>query len=94
MDDAVRATATDARFLWTVFTRFEPAADICACATKIIRNQATFTPPIAIDARLKPSYPEELFCDPDTAKTVTQRWRDYFPSGVEMGDSDVGHLDS
>jgi hypothetical protein len=24
---------------------------------------------------------------------VTRRWREYFPDGVEMGDSDTAHLD-
>jgi hypothetical protein len=49
---------------------------------------------LAIDARMKPSYPEELFCDPDTARTVERRWHEYFPAGgVEMGDSDRAHLD-
>ena len=28
-DDATRATRSDINFLWTTFTRFEPAADIC-----------------------------------------------------------------
>jgi len=42
---------------------------------------------------LVPWYPGELFCDPATAKTVDQRWTEYFPSGrVAMGDSDEGHL--
>ena len=27
-----------------------------------------------------------------TAERVARRWREYFPSGVEMGDSDLGHL--
>ena len=45
-------------------------------------------------ARFKREYPDELFCDPDTAATVTRRWKEYFPKGgVEMGDSDAGHLD-
>ena len=49
---------------------------------------------LLIDARKKAGYPEELFCDPETAVQVDRRWREYFPSGdVEMGDSDVGHLD-
>jgi hypothetical protein len=59
-----------------------------------VRNHVSYTPPILIDARLKPGFPDELFCDEATAKTVTERWREYFPSGVEMGDSDAGHLDS
>ena len=51
-------------------------------------------PPLVIDARMKPGYPEELFCDEDTARRVDERWKEYFPAGdVEMGDSDRGHLD-
>ncbi|HLA76103.1 MAG TPA: hypothetical protein VJU18_00845 [Vicinamibacteria bacterium] len=47
-----------------------------------------------IDARLKPGFPKELSCDPETAARVTERWKDYFPTGgVEMGDSEAGHLD-
>lgn len=46
-----------------------------------------------IDARLHPGFPEEVSCDPQTAATVTRRWREYFPGGMEMGDSERGHLD-
>jgi hypothetical protein len=79
-------------FLWTTFTRFEPAADIHAARVEIVRNHVSYTPPIVIDARLKPGFPAELFCREDVAETVTRRWREYFPSGVEMGDAAVGHL--
>ena len=42
---------------------------------------------------MKPSYPKELFCDPETAARVESRWREYFPAGgVEMGDSDRASL--
>ncbi len=92
VDDPRRAVTSPMSFLWTVFTRFEPAADIHAAATRVVRNHLVRTPPIVIDARMKPSYPAELFCDPGTAATVTRRWREYFPSGVEMGDSDSSHL--
>jgi 3-polyprenyl-4-hydroxybenzoate decarboxylase len=95
VDDARAATRTPARFLWTTFTRFEPAADIHASEVRLVRNHPAFVPPVAIDARRKPSYPAELFCDPETAATVARRWREYFPGGtVEMGDSDAGHLDA
>ena len=50
-------------------------------------------PPIVIDARLKPGFPGELFCDDETARTVSRRWREYFDRPVEMGDSGAGHLD-
>ena len=93
-DDAERATRSVFNFLWSTFTRFEPAADLHGRAVGLVRNHPSFTPPVAIDARMKPSYPEELFCDPRTAARVERRWREYFPAGgVEMGDSDRAHLD-
>ena len=93
-DDAARATKSVFNFLWTTFTRFEPAADLHARAVRLDRLHPSFEPPVAIDARLKPWYPEELFCDPETAALVTRRWKEYFPGGgVAMGDSDRGHLD-
>lgn len=93
VDDAVRATSTTTAFLWTTFTRFEPAADVHA-RYRVARHHLCYREPIVIDARMKGAYPDELFCDPETARTVSRRWKDYFPDGgVEMGDSDVGHLD-
>ena len=80
-------------FLWTTFTRFEPAADIHAAATRVVRHHLSYSAPVAIDARMKPWYPGEVTCRQDIAETVTRRWREYFPSGVEMGDSAKGHLD-
>lgn len=94
VDNSRQTTATEARFLWTVFTRFEPAGDIYAAATRVERHHISYQGPVCIDARIKPHYPEELFCDPDTAKRVEDRWKEYFPDGgVEMGDSDSAHLD-
>ncbi len=93
-DEPSRAAASPMNFLWTTFTRFEPAADIYASQTGVARHHISYTPPLVIDARIKPPYPKELFCDPETAATVTRRWKEYFPDGgVEMGDSDRGHLD-
>ena len=93
-DDAARATRSDMNFLWTTFTRFEPAADITAADQKIVRNHVSYAGPVVIDARMKPWYPKELSCDPATARLVDGRWGQYFPAGrVEMGDSERGHLD-
>jgi 3-polyprenyl-4-hydroxybenzoate decarboxylase len=93
-DDPARALASPINFLWTTFTRFEPAADIHAAGVEVKRHHLSYTSPLVIDARVKPPYPDELFCDPDTAELVTRRWLEYFPDGkVEMGDSDRGHLD-
>jgi UbiD family decarboxylase len=93
-DDARRAARSSMNFLWTTFTRFEPAADIHAAHTRIVRNHLAYSGPVVIDARMKPWYPKELSCRDDIAATVTRRWREYFPSrDVPMGDSERGHLD-
>lgn len=94
VDDAARAARSSINFLWTTFTRFNPAADIHAARIELVGSQASFTGPLLIDARMKPGYPEELTCDERTAATVSERWREYFPAGrAEMGDSERGHLD-
>ena len=81
-------------FLWTTFTRFEPAADIHAAATRIVRHHLAYSAPVVVDARIKPWYPKEVMCREDIAETVTRRWREYFPARtVEMGDSERAHLD-
>ncbi len=92
-DEPRRAAASAMNFLWTTFTRFEPAADLHAASRDVVRNHLSYKPPILIDARLKPGFPDELFCDQETEATVTRRWKEYFPGGkVEMGDSNAGHL--
>jgi UbiD family decarboxylase len=93
-DEPARATRSDMNFLWTTFTRFEPAADIHSATQRVVRHHLSYEAPIVIDARLKPWYPKEVSCDPRTAATVTARWKEYFPDvPVEMGDSERGHLD-
>ncbi len=93
-DEAARAAASSMNFLWTTFTRFEPAADIHAAERRIVRNHIAYRGPIVIDARLKPTFPKELRCRADIADLVTRRWNEYFPSGrVAMGDSERAHLD-
>lgn len=93
-DDPERTARSAINFLWSTFTRFDPAADIHAARSELSQGHALRHPPLLIDARAKPGYPEELFCDPDTARLVDRRWKEYFPArGVEMGDSDAAHLD-
>jgi len=92
-DDADRHVKSTMNFLWATFTRFDPAADLHAAQLELVGGHPSYTPPVAIDARMKPWYPVELFADERTAATVTRRWKDYFPAGMPMGDSDRGHLD-
>ena len=88
VDNVAKTLKNTTSFLWTVFTRFEPAADIHAPAT-IVRNHISRSGPLLIDARMKPSYPPEVTCDPHTAQLVTQKWNRYFPQGLKMGDSEL-----
>src|SRR5215831_8970330 len=77
-DDAnVAQSAND--FLWSTWTRFEPAADIYAAATTIVRHHPSYQPPMVIDARKKPSLPDELIVRDDIRELVDRRWREYFP---------------
>ena len=93
VDNAVKATHSVAAFLWTTFTRFNPAADIHSAGTRLHKHKISYDLPVVIDARFKPWYPDELFCDETTAALVSSRWQEYFGRRrVEMGDSTAGHL--
>ena len=77
-DDAnVARSAPD--FLWSTWTRFEPASDIYAADTKVLRHHLAYTGPIVIDARTKPGFPRELIVRDDIGELVDRRWREYFP---------------
>ena len=82
VDDARSAARDDRSFLWHVFTRFEPAADLAASRRQIVRNHVAFTPPVVLDARMKPWMPRVVEADPETVSLVDRRWRDYFPEGA------------
>lgn len=77
VDDAAQTAATQTSFLWTVFTRFNPATDMFAAA-EVRDHHLSYKLPIVIDARMKPGYPDELFPREDIVKTVDQRWHEYF----------------
>jgi UbiD family decarboxylase len=77
-DDATVARSIK-DFLWSTWTRFEPASDIYAADTKVIRHHLAYAGPIVIDARTKPGFPKELIVRDDIAELVGRRWREYFP---------------
>ena len=76
-DASVASSAPD--FLWSTWTRFEPASDIYAANTQVSRHHLAYTAPIVIDARTKPGFPKELIVRDDIAALVERRWREYFP---------------
>ncbi|MEO6391735.1 MAG: UbiD family decarboxylase, partial [Pyrinomonadaceae bacterium] len=81
-DDATVADSA-AKFLWATWTRFEPAADIHAAKTTVVRNHLSYSGPVVFDARMKPGYPDELIVRPDIGELVERRWREYFPQAAK-----------
>jgi hypothetical protein len=77
VDDAAEATASTELFLWTAFTRFEPAADLSGREKREARFHVGLTPPVVIDARMKPWYPEVMAVDEPTKDLVDRRWAEY-----------------
>jgi UbiD family decarboxylase len=80
-DDAMVAKSVS-DFLWSTWTRFEPAADIYAAETNVERHHLGYTGPVVIDARMKPGFPAELIVREDIAALVDRRWTEYFPRGL------------
>ncbi|RWX45944.1 hypothetical protein H206_00011 [Candidatus Electrothrix aarhusensis] len=53
VDSTAEATESMQEFIWTFFTRFEPAADIHGKEQQVKRFHVGLTPPIVFDCRLK-----------------------------------------
>jgi 3-polyprenyl-4-hydroxybenzoate decarboxylase len=77
LHDDPRAIRSTSDFLWSTWTRFEPAADIHAAETTVIRHHLAYSGPIVIDARTKPGFPKELVVREDIAEKVDRRWNEY-----------------
>jgi UbiD family decarboxylase len=79
LHDDVSVARSSSDFLWSTWTRFEPAGDIYAAETNVVRHHLAYRGPIIIDARKKPSLPDELIVRDDIAQLVDRRWGEYFP---------------
>jgi UbiD family decarboxylase len=79
LHDDARVAKSMSNFLWATWTRFEPAGDIYAAETGVVRHHLAYRSPIVIDARKKPSLPGELVVRDDIARIVDRRWSEYFP---------------
>ena len=77
VDDLAEATATDELFLWTTFTRMEPAADVHGREHHVARFHVGLEPPVVFDCRLKPWYPDVMQVDDETRDLVDRRWDEY-----------------
>lgn len=82
VDNLEGATCSTQEFLWTFFTRFEPAADIHSACTKIQRFHVGLTPPIVFDCRMKPWYTDILEVDDATRNLVDSRIAKILPKSL------------
>ncbi len=80
VDSTAGATCSLQEFLWTFFTRFEPAADIHGADQTVRRFHVGLTPPIVFDCRMKPWYTEILAVDPATKKLVDDKISSMIPA--------------
>ena len=79
VDDSAACVRDEESFLWTVFTRFEPAADIHARESRLERFHVQLSAPIVLDCRMKPWYPPPVEPLPETVKRVDALWPSIFP---------------
>ncbi len=79
VDDTGKATCSMQEFLWTFFTRFEPAADIHGAATSVKRFHVGLKPPVVFDCRMKPWYTEILEVDDETRTLVDEKFDRIIP---------------
>ena len=81
VDDVAECVSSTEKFLWTWFTRFEPANDILASHMENVRFHTQLKAPLLFDSRMKPWYPGVVEPAPETVKLVDKRWGEYFPGG-------------
>jgi UbiD family decarboxylase len=79
VDDARDSTRDEASFLWTVFTRLEPAADIRARTETVKRYHVGLSAPVLFDCRRKPWYPPVVEPLPETVRRVDELWPRILP---------------
>lgn len=73
LDDIRTACRSTSDFIWQVFTRFEPAADMVGNQF-IQRMHIGFEGPVVVDCRMKPWYPEVLVENPAIEAAVLSKW--------------------
>jgi len=69
-DDSEFAARTLSNFLWTTFTRSNPAADIYGIESSVVDKHWGCQGALVIDARAKPHHAPPLVEDPEVTRRV------------------------
>jgi 4-hydroxy-3-polyprenylbenzoate decarboxylase len=72
VDDSAFAARSWNNWLWTVFTRSDPAADIVGAFPQTFRKHWGCRGPLVIDARIKPHHAPPLVEDPAVSRRVDE----------------------
>jgi len=80
VDSTAKTTCNLQEFLWTFFTRFEPAADIHGAEITVKRFHVGLSQPVVFDCRMKPWYTDVLEVDPETKQLVDNKIAAMLPS--------------
>ena len=64
--------------LWGIFTRFDPARDVCFTSVEVKGAWPVYRGGLGIDATFKPGYPEPVIMDPAIVKRVDAKWHQYW----------------
>lgn len=70
VDDSGFVTESLRNFLWTVFTRSNPASDIYGIGATTVAKHWQCEGALVIDARIKPHHAPPLIEDPETTRTI------------------------
>jgi 4-hydroxy-3-polyprenylbenzoate decarboxylase len=68
----------DVDTIWGIFTRFDPARDLMFTESSMQGVQPVYAGVMGIDATWKPGYPDAVASDPDVARRVDTRWKEYW----------------
>lgn len=80
VDNCRETISSMQNFLWTMFTRFEPAADIHGRAVSVSRFHVGLQAPVTIDCRMKPWYTDVLEVDGPTKELVDRKFLRIIPA--------------
>ncbi|TGN18319.1 UbiD family decarboxylase [Leptospira idonii] len=73
VDDSSDAVRSDHDFIWTMFTRMEPASDLYSKQI-VENNHIRHKAPLVFDSRMKPWIPKVLTPDPKVSKNVDEKF--------------------